>query len=87
MTTCGTFWGSHECDLPAGHDPEQKHPIHECVVHFYGENGSRKKIVCSQAQYLAKHRIRSRFTLTDTEWTDWEVAPLRLSRNDKEKAR
>jgi hypothetical protein len=46
--SCNTFWASHGCDLPEGHDSDEAHPIHECVG-------------CTQMQVLDEggYRIRS----------------------------
>lgn len=87
--TCDTFWGSHGCELPEGHDPEQAHPIHECSVPVLNDDGEIiDRDVCSQAQYIDAERIHSRFlTQVPEVWTEWRVLKLPLFRLDEEKVR
>ncbi len=90
MTTCNTFWGSHGCELPRRHDPEQEHPIHECSVETMDDNGViTGRGVCSQAQYVDDERVRTRFTSGGIlpGWGAWHEVALPLFRNDEEKAR
>jgi len=89
VITCDTFWGSHGCELPRGHDSEQDHPIHECSIPEWDEfdAGIGAKEVCSQAQYVDDEKIQTRFTTQEGGWTDWREIALDLFRNDKEKAR
>ena len=87
-STCDTYWGSHGCDLPVGHDSEQEHPVHECSIPDYDEEGDvTGKLVCSEAQYVDEETIRNRFRTQDGLWTDWQEIKLELFRMDEEKVR
>lgn len=85
--TCDTFWGSHGCDLPARHNPEQEHPIHECAVLEYDHDMNSTRGICSQAQYVDGFSIRQRFTTHEGGWTDWSEVELELFRLDTNPAR
>lgn len=87
--TCNTFWGSHGCELPEGHDPEQEHPVHECSWPEYDDNGQLpERALCSQAQHVTDEYIRLRFNTVDRDtWTKWRTVELQLFRNDEETPR
>jgi len=88
IDTCNTFWGSHGCELPTGHTPDDEHPIHECSVEVMDQDGDIVgRDVCSQAQYVTDQSIRTRYFIDDGRWTDWSEVALPLFRRDEEKAR
>ena len=72
MNTCDTFWGSHGCGLPEGHDPDEEHPIHACLVEEYDDEAweLRGWAICCQAQYVDRDTIRIRRPKVDG-WQGW----------------
>lgn len=89
IETCNTFWGSHGCDLPAGHDPTQEHPIHVCFVRVYGEDGEVvEHDYCQRAQYVTAESSRVSYMQNDEEtWSEWHEGFGALFRNDEGKIR
>lgn len=85
---CDTFWGSHGCDLPPNHDPDEEHPVHRCEVPEYDEDGRIERIdFCTEAQYLTKDTIKIRYFGQD-DWHEWVESPLGLfGLDDRENVR
>lgn len=43
MTLCNTFWGSHGCDLPPGHDGN-----HKCINTWYDMDDVALQELCCE---------------------------------------
>ena len=78
MYECNTFWGSHGCNLPAGHDPDEAHPIHQCE---YPDFEGGDVWLCSQAQWTSPESTQVRHETGDG-WSEWEDYGLPLFGND-----